>query len=68
VKPLDVMNKIARNLNGSTLIDPFMGTGSTGVAAIRAGKIFTGIEKNPKHFRTAVARISDAWAQQQEAA
>lgn len=43
-----------------------MGTGSTGVAAIRAGKTFTGIEHNPKHFQTAIQRISDAWAAQQQ--
>ncbi|WP_260925355.1 site-specific DNA-methyltransferase [Novosphingobium sp. 9] len=63
VKPDEVMNKILRNVSGRTVIDPFMGTGSTGVAAIRAGKIFTGIEHNPKHFQTAIARISAAWEQ-----
>ncbi|MGE4324391.1 MAG: DNA methyltransferase [Sphingobium sp.] len=61
VKPDPVMNKIVRNLAGRTLIDPFMGTGSTGVAAIRAGKIFTGIERNPRHFETAIARITAAF-------
>jgi len=61
VKPLDVMAKIVRNLSGRTVIDPFMGTGSTGVAAIGAGRVFTGIEKNPEHFATAVARITAAY-------
>lgn len=61
VKPDAVMGKIMRNVSGSTVCDPFMGTGSTGVAAIRAGKIFTGIEHNPKHFDTAVRRITAAW-------
>lgn len=65
VKPLDVMNKVVRNLQGRTLIDPFMGTGSTGVAAIRQGKVFTGIEHNPKHFATAVDRITAAYKEQQ---
>lgn len=65
VKPLDVMSKIMRNLAGETVCDPFMGTGSTGVAAIRAGKRFTGIEQNPRHFATAVERVRDAWAQLQ---
>jgi site-specific DNA-methyltransferase (adenine-specific) len=65
VKPLDVMDKIMRNLSGRTIIDPFMGTGSTGVAALRRGKVFTGIEKNPKHFATAVERITAAWEHQQ---
>ena len=45
-----------------------MGTGSTGTAAIRAGKVFTGIEHNPRHFATAVTRINAAWSAQQDAA
>lgn len=59
-KPDDLMTKIVRNVAGNTVCDPFMGTGSTGVAAIRAGKRFYGIEHNPKHFETAVARIGAA--------
>jgi len=68
VKPDIVMDKILRNVAGETICDPFMGTGSTGVAAIRAGKRFTGIEHNPTHFQTAVSRISAAWAEMQEKA
>lgn len=60
VKPDAVMDKIIRNLAGESVCDPFMGTGSTGVAAIKAGKRFVGIEKNPVHFQTAVERISAA--------
>jgi site-specific DNA-methyltransferase (adenine-specific) len=59
-KPDQLMDKIIRNVAGSRICDPFMGTGSTGVAAIRAGKRFVGIERDPKHFETAVARISAA--------
>ena len=62
VKPDAVMAKIIANVNGQTVCDPFMGTGSTGVAAVRAGKTFTGIEHNPKHFETAVRRITEAAA------
>lgn len=61
VKPDRVMDKIMRNVQAQTICDPFMGTGSTGVAAIRAGKIFTGIEHNPVHFETAIARVSAAY-------
>ena len=69
VKPDELMAKILRNVAGDRICDPFMGTGSTGVAALRAGKRFFGIEHNPKHFETAVRRISDAWDQiQREAA
>lgn len=61
VKPDAVMAKIIGNVAGRTACDPFMGTGSTGVAAIRAGRHFTGIEHNPAHFETAVKRLTAAW-------
>lgn len=57
VKPDAVMNKIIKNVGGRSVCDPFMGTGSTGVAAVKAGKRFVGIEKNEAHFLTAVKRI-----------
>lgn len=60
VKPDRVMDKIMRNIAGETVCDPFMGTGSTGVAAIKAGKRFVGIEHNLRHFETALRRISAA--------
>lgn len=61
-KPDALMDKIILNTAGTSVCDPFMGTGSTGVAAIRAGRRFTGIEKNPAHFATAVKRIAAAVA------
>ncbi|MFT4056879.1 MAG: site-specific DNA-methyltransferase [Novosphingobium sp.] len=60
VKPDAVMDKIIRNVAGESVCDPFMGTGSTGVAALRAGKRFVGIEHNPAHFDTACRRIEEA--------
>ena len=63
VKPDIVMDKIVRNVAGSSICDPFMGTGSTGVAAIRAGKRFVGIEKNPQHFETACRRLAACQAE-----
>ncbi len=66
-KPDALMAKIIRNVAGETICDPFMGTGSTGVATIRAGRTFTGIEHNPKHFETAVARCTAAWEERQAA-
>ncbi len=68
VKPGPVMDKIVRNVAGSTICDPFMGTGSTGVAAIKAGRRFVGIEKNPRHFETAVTRLTLAWEEAQRQA
>lgn len=66
-KPDILMNKIVGNVAGETICDPFMGTGSTGVAAVRAGRIFTGIEHNPRHFETAVRRITAAWQERSAA-
>lgn len=60
VKPLDLMRKIVRNTAGDSICDPFMGTGTTGVAAIEAGRSFIGIEHNPVHWQTAVDRITQA--------
>lgn len=63
VKPDKVMTKILRNANGPRICDPFMGTGSTGVAAIRQGRRFWGIERNPDYFETACKRIEMAWSE-----
>lgn len=57
VKPDAVMDKIIANMGEGIICDPFMGTGSTGVAAVKAGRTFIGIEHNPKHFATAVERL-----------
>lgn len=42
---------------GATVLDPFMGSGTTGIACIRTGRRFVGIEKDPAHYATAVERI-----------
>lgn len=44
----------------STSIDPFMGSGTTGVAAIQMGRKFIGIEREPKYFDIACRRIEQA--------
>jgi DNA modification methylase len=43
---------------GDTILDPFMGSGTTGVAAVRARRNFIGIERDPKYFEIAVSRLS----------
>tara|TARA_R110000868_G_scaffold309716_3_gene570972 strand:- start:684 stop:1340 length:657 start_codon:yes stop_codon:yes gene_type:complete len=48
-----------------TILDPFMGSGSTGVAAIQLGRSFIGIEREPKYFDIACQRIEQAVAQGQ---
>lgn len=42
---------------GSTILDPFMGSGSTGAAAVSLGHDFIGVETDPVHFETAKAFI-----------
>ena len=44
---------------GETILDPFMGSGTTGVACIRLGRRFIGIEKEEKYFEIAKHRIRD---------
>lgn len=43
---------------GNTILDPFMGSGTTGLAALRTGRRFIGIEMDMSHFETARARIA----------
>jgi DNA modification methylase len=45
---------------GYVILDPFMGSGTTGVACERLGRRFIGIEKEPKYFDIACRRIEDA--------
>jgi adenine-specific DNA-methyltransferase len=42
---------------GATVLDPFMGSGSTGIAAAKAGRSFVGIELDQGHFETAAGRL-----------
>ena len=60
-KPLDVMEKIVKNASdeGQIVLDCFAGSGTTGVACIRNGRRFVGIERDKKHFATAVRRIEE---------
>jgi len=48
---------------GATVLDPYMGSGSTIIAAIRTGRKAIGIEKDPEHFKNAVERIQRELAQ-----
>jgi site-specific DNA-methyltransferase (adenine-specific) len=46
-----------------TVLDPYMGSGTTGAACLALGRRFIGIEIDPDHFATACARLTDAAAQ-----
>ena len=49
--------------DAQTILDPFMGSGTTGVAAVQMGRKFIGIEREPKYFDIALKRIEDAQRQ-----
>ena len=61
-KPISLMDFCVRHSPGAVL-DPFMGSGTTGVAAVRAGRSFVGVEMDQRWFDIACERISRAQAQ-----
>ena len=65
-KPLPVMLWCVEQAgNIRTVLDPFMGSGTTGVACVQLGRAFTGIERERKYFDIACERIARAQAQGQ---
>lgn len=63
-KPIGVMKWAISHAGGKTILDPFMGSGTTGVAAMEMGLQFLGIEREPKYFEAACRRIENAQRQQ----
>ena len=63
VKPLELMKYLIKMVapKGALVFDPFMGSGSTGVAAIQIGRNFFGVEKEEEYFNYAKKRIEDAF-------
>jgi DNA modification methylase len=63
-KPLPLMQWCLGFLpNAETILDPFMGSGTTGVACVNLGRKFIGIEIDPGYFDIACRRIEAAYAQ-----
>jgi site-specific DNA-methyltransferase (adenine-specific) len=64
-KPLALMREIIEKFTnpGDLICDPCMGTGATGVAALRLGRRFIGIERQRKYFDAAAARLAEAGKQ-----
>jgi len=63
VKPIGVMQWLCRLVGGqkgSVILDPFMGSGTTGIAAISEGFQFIGIEQSAEYMDICEARIIDA--------
>lgn len=61
--PVALPARVLQAVEAKSVLDPFMGSGSTGVAAVRAAAAFVGIEVEPKHFDTACRRIAEAYRQ-----
>jgi len=62
-KPLEVMLWCLEFVKSETICDPFMGSGTTGVASVKRGRKFIGIETDQKYFDVACRRIEDAYRQ-----
>ena len=62
-KPINLIINIVQLVTGATLLDPFMGSGTTGVACANLGRKFIGIEIERKYFDIACERIEAAYAQ-----
>jgi site-specific DNA-methyltransferase (adenine-specific) len=63
-KPVALLRRLARIARPSeTILDPFMGSGSTGVACAETGRAFIGIELSERYFEIACERIREAHSQ-----
>lgn len=64
-KPVPLMSELIELFTnaGEVILDPFMGSGTTGVSAVHLGRKFAGVEIDPKHFDTACQRIAGALKQ-----
>ena len=63
-KPIRLMERLMRKCRADLILDPFMGSGTTGVACMNLGRKFIGIEREPKYFEIACRRIEDAQRQE----
>jgi site-specific DNA-methyltransferase (adenine-specific) len=65
VKPVELMRYLCRLITpkGGTVLDPFMGSGSTGLAAKAEGLEFIGVERDQEYFDIATDRINKTWVQ-----
>jgi site-specific DNA-methyltransferase (adenine-specific) len=61
-KPVDLMARMIRNSSDirDVILDPFMGSGTTGVAAVKLGRKFVGIELEQKYFDISRRRVAEA--------
>lgn len=62
-KPEAALDWLVKHSGGSLTLDPFMGSGTTGVACAKLGRRFIGIEIEPRYFDIACRRIEEAQRQ-----
>lgn len=64
-KPLPLMREFVSLFTepGQLILDPFLGSGTTGVAAVELDRSFVGVERDPKYFDLACRRIEEAYRQ-----
>ena len=61
--PIELPDRIISRTPGNIVMDPFMGSGSTGIAAIKNQRNFIGIEIDPDYYEIAKKRIKEALMQ-----
>ena len=62
-KPIELMRQLVGKMPAGVVLDPFMGSGTTGVACAQLGRKFIGIEIERKYFDIACERIDNAYRQ-----
>ena len=62
-KPVDLMRWCLGFVASDTVLDPYLGSGTTGVACVTTGRRFVGCEIDPEHFATACRRVEEAYKQ-----
>jgi modification methylase len=61
--PIELASRCIEPTNCVTVLDPFMGSGTTGVACVKLGRRFIGVEIEERYFSIACRRIEAAYAQ-----
>ena len=62
-KPVTLFERLIAKCPGDTVLDPFMGSGTTGVACVKLGRSFIGMEIDEDYFKIAKRRIEEAQLQ-----
>ena len=62
-KPIALMEWCLSFFDNETVVDPYMGSGTVGIAAFRSDRRYIGIERDPAHYETALRRIEEAHRQ-----